>query len=48
MKSMVSQSSLATATIYRLPIFAGVFVRLPTFADFPVSMAPEMALDVDA
>jgi hypothetical protein len=43
MKSMVSRASLATATIWRLLIFAGVFVRLPTFADFSISMALEMA-----
>jgi hypothetical protein len=45
MKSRVSRSALATATIWHLPPFAGVCVRLPAFADFVSAMELEMALD---
>ena len=45
MFTAVSSLSLGTATIWRLPVFAGGFVRLPVFADFSISMALEMTLD---
>jgi hypothetical protein len=48
MVTTVSRSSLATTTIWRLPFFAGVGVRLPAFADSSISMTLEMAPDAAA